>query len=403
MNSPTSIPAAANGSQHSGWQTKPLGELCEYDRSQAVHRGLPYVGMEHIESQTGRFIGSTEPTSVKSNTFRFSPRHVLYGRLRPYLNKVFAPDFEGHCSTEIFPLLPKPDLSREFLQYWLMSDAIVDRINATCTGARMPRANMDALLTFEMPAPSLLEQHRLVTLLDQAFDAIATAQVNTEKNLQNAHALFESHLQSVFTKRGNGWVEKRLGEIAEFKNGLNFNQSSKGQSVQVVGVGDFQNNYVVPLDDLKSVTIDGDLGEHYAIRENDILTVRSNGSKDLVGRCMLVPSVTETISYSGFIIRIRFDPNVIAPRFLLHFMKCSATRERLTREGGGTNISNINQEKLSGLIVSLPPSRTQHAVVAQLEELSAETQRLTSLYQQKLTALAALKKSLLHQAFSGQL
>jgi len=155
--------------------------------------------------------------------------------------------------------------------------------------------------------------------------------------------------------------------------------------------------------DLSSVTIDGDLNENYAIRKNDILTVRSNGSKDLVGRCMLVPEVRGVVSYSGFIIRIRFDTNAIDPMFLLHFMKCGATRQRLTREGGGANINNINQEKLSSLSVPLPSLSTQQQQAERLDRLQVETQSLESLYQRKLAALDELKKSLLHQAFSGQL
>lgn len=102
------------------WHRTTLGEVCTFDKAQGVHRGLPYVGLEHIESNTGRFIGSLDLQSVKSSTFRFSSEHVLYGRLRPYLNKAFAPDFEGHCSTEIFPIKPSPDVSREYLLYWLM-------------------------------------------------------------------------------------------------------------------------------------------------------------------------------------------------------------------------------------------------------------------------------------------
>jgi type I restriction enzyme, S subunit len=198
-------------------------------------------------------------------------------------------------------------------------------------------------------------------------------------------------------------VEKPLGEIAEFKNGLNFSQNSLGQSVRVVGVGDFQSNSIVPTADLGSVTIDGNLNENYAIRKNDILTVRSNGSKDLVGRCMLVPDVPGVVSFSGFIIRIRFDTNALDPKFLLHFMKCSATRDRLTREGGGANISNINQEKLSSLSVPLPSLSIQQKEAERLDGLQLETQNLESLYQRKLAALDELKKSLLHRAFSGVL
>jgi type I restriction enzyme S subunit len=105
-----------------GWQTKRLGEVCAFDKVQGIHSQLPYVGLENIESNTARFIGSTEQQSMKSSTFRFSDQHVLYGRLRPYLNKVLVPDFEGHCSTEIFPIKPGPYLSREYLLYWFLAD-----------------------------------------------------------------------------------------------------------------------------------------------------------------------------------------------------------------------------------------------------------------------------------------
>ena len=141
--------------------------------------------------------GSTDPLPVKSSTFRFSDQHVLYGRLRPYLNKAIAPDFEGHCSTEIFPLKPSRELSREYLLYWLIADETCDRINATCTGARMPRAQMNEVMGFDFPLPPLAEQQRIVWVLDEAFAGLATAQANAAKNLQNARALFERDRKSV--------------------------------------------------------------------------------------------------------------------------------------------------------------------------------------------------------------
>jgi type I restriction enzyme S subunit len=242
-----------------------------------------------------------------------------------------------------------------------------------------------------------------VGILDEAFTDLATATANAEKNLQNARALFESHLQSVFTQRGKGWEEKRMGDIVNFKNGLNFTRQSKGQTLRIVGVGDFQDRSVVPVEELQSVTIDGEIGDDYLIRRDDILTVRSNGSKDLVGRCMLVPDVDGMTSFSGFIIRLRFDSRQISPRFLLHFMKSSGTRNRLTRDGGGANISNINQAKLSELPIPLPSIKQQEDIANRLDTLCEETQHLASIYERKLAALEALKKSLLHQAFTGQL
>ena len=95
----------------------------------------------------------------------------------------------------------------------VLADETRDRINETCSGARMPRANMNEVLGFELPLPPMAEQRRIVAVLDEAFAGLATAQAHAEKNLQNARALFDSHLHSVFTHRGNGWMEKRLEEL----------------------------------------------------------------------------------------------------------------------------------------------------------------------------------------------
>lgn len=149
-----------------GWEEKTLNEVCTIEKSQGNYKNLPYVGLEHIESNTGRFIGSVQPMTVKSSTFKFSNEHILYGRLRPYLNKVIIPDFIGHCSTEIFPIKPCLKLSKEFLFYWFISNETVNKINATCTGARMPRANMNDVLNFEFPLAPIHEQEIIVSNLD---------------------------------------------------------------------------------------------------------------------------------------------------------------------------------------------------------------------------------------------
>lgn len=94
------------------WQIKKLRDICEIEKNQGIYNNLPYVGMENIESNTAKFIGSYQPQTVKSSTFRFSSNHILYGRLRPYLNKLLAPNFEGHCSTELFPIKPIIDGDR---------------------------------------------------------------------------------------------------------------------------------------------------------------------------------------------------------------------------------------------------------------------------------------------------
>jgi type I restriction enzyme, S subunit len=386
-----------------GWQTKTLGDVCVFDKAQGVHKNIPYVGLEHIESHTARFIGSTAPQSVKSSTFRFSNEHVLYGRLRPYLNKVLAPNFVGHCSTEIFPIKPRTHLSREYLVYWFLSNETVDRINATCTGARMPRADMNEVLNFEFSFPSLPEQQRIVGILDEAFECIATAKTNAEKNRQNARALFESHLQSVFTQRGKGWVETTLsqatGGILTGPFGSLLHKSDYvTNGIPLVNPAHITETGIEP-DNLKTVSKETALLlKNYIMREGDIVIAR----RGEMGRCALVTDVEDgwICGTGSFFIK---PSSMCDTRYLVRFLRSKGCKSRLEKIAGGAVMPNLSNTDLSNLHFDLPPIDQQMAIIQGIDDLHEETQRLESLYQRKLDALDALKKSLLHQAFSGAL
>jgi type I restriction enzyme S subunit len=162
-----------------GFKTLALCDVCSLDKNQGIHKNLPYIGLENIESNTAQFIQSINLlTEVKSSTFKFTEEHLLYGRLRPYLNKVFLPNFIGHCSTEIFPIKPKKIISREFLKYWFMREKNVNEINATCTGARMPRANMNAVMNFPILLPPIAQQNKIINNFNLFY-----AKTNKLKNL----------------------------------------------------------------------------------------------------------------------------------------------------------------------------------------------------------------------------
>lgn len=374
-----------------GWQTKTLGEVCVVDKSQGIHKSLPYVGLEHIESHTGRFIGSTDPLEVKSPTFNFSPDHVLYGRLRPYLNKVMLPDFNGHCSTEIFPLKPRPGLSREFLQYWFLRDATVELINATSTGARMPRANMNAVLDFEFPLPPLPAQRRIVGILDEAFEGIAAAKANAEKNLQNARDLFQSHPQDVFSQRGKGWVEKRLDNVCEIIMG----QSPDGESYNSIGKGmPLINGPVEFSPDSFGKTISSKFTTQPTkyCKENDvILCVRGSTT----GR-MNIAGFDACVGRGVAAIRAKvFQP------WINHFINYA--RKEIYRLGTGATFPNVSGPILGGLKIPFPSLSEQKQISSKLDSLREETLRLESIYHRKLSAFEELKRSLLDQAFSGAL
>jgi type I restriction enzyme S subunit len=396
-----------------GWKTKQLGDVAvvgagnsaPQDKAFFKDGTIPfYRTADAGRIRFGDIMEATDYLNEKGakGLRRFPPGTILIPKsgASTFLNHRVTIGVEGCVSSHLATIVAdERHVYPRFLLYFLSTITAQDLIQ----DHSYPSLNLPTIAGIKVNLPPLEDQKRITAKLDEAFVSLAKAKENAEKNLQNARALFESHLESVFTQRGPGWVEKRLADVADFKNGLNFTRQSKGQTLRMVGVGDFQERSVVPVESLQSITIDGNLPNDYLIRRDDILTVRSNGSKDLVGRCMLVPGVDGMISFSGFIIRIRFDTHSLSPRFLLHFMKSSATRDRLTREGGGANISNINQAKLSKLPVSLPSFKQQEEIAIRLDDLREETQRLARLYEQKLEALDSLKKSILHEAFSGNL
>ena len=148
------------------YSRKALNTAMSIERSFSKTKDVPYLGMEDITS--GQLYLATTPLAkqVKSQTFSFNDSHVLYGRLRPYLNKVLIPDFTGHCSTEIFPLKVNEGNDRHFMGRLISSRTICEQINETCTGARMPRANMDAVMQLQVPIPNLEEQVRIAGELE---------------------------------------------------------------------------------------------------------------------------------------------------------------------------------------------------------------------------------------------
>lgn len=154
------------------WAIVRLGDVVEIEResvdSADIATGENYVGLENISSA-----GSINPQKITagdlaSSKFRFTARHVLYGKLRPYLRKIARPDFSGICSTDILPLLPKANLDRSFLFHYLRLERTVALATARSTGVNLPRLSPTALLEFTIQLPPMDEQLRITKILDKS-------------------------------------------------------------------------------------------------------------------------------------------------------------------------------------------------------------------------------------------
>jgi len=205
------------------WQRLELREVCLQDRrivepASAEATSLTYLGLEHIESNTGRVLRTTaKPASEegRSTTFAFDERHILYGKLRPYLNKVALPECQGRCTTELIPLLPRPEIvTREYLANLLRSGVVVAAAMQGKTGSRMPRADMDSLMALRFPIPPLADQRRLphgcTTSLTQWPKPAPLSRHNSTRPNRSGSPTYAPFLK---IKRPTPGQKKRLAEL----------------------------------------------------------------------------------------------------------------------------------------------------------------------------------------------
>lgn len=180
--------------------------------SDALGQGPEFVSMEHVDPETGRIVlGQGSRTGEgKGQAFLFDDRHVLFGKLRPYLRKIALPQHAGCASTELVPLLPNGSrLDRGYLFHWVRRQTVIDSLMAKNTGARMPRADMSVLLEMPIPLPPLDEQRRIVGLLDRAAEIRRRADAARAK----ARAIIPALFLDMFGDPATGWPEMAIADL----------------------------------------------------------------------------------------------------------------------------------------------------------------------------------------------
>ena len=375
-----SSPLQSESARKSGWKTMKLKEVAIYDKKQGNNSNLIYVGLEDIESCTMKHIGNKKPKKVASNTFSFSSRHLLYGRLRPYLQKMLLPHFDGHCSTEIFPILPGNRLNRNFLAYWMLSPQIAFLINKTCTGARMPRANMNAVLDFEIPIPSLPEQKRIVARLDSVFEQIDSAIVAAEKRLAELENLKESVLQSGLAKK-SGWKTMKLKDVANVIAG----QSPKGQNYNKEGNGipfyqgkkDFGGRFIgAPTCWTTQVT-------KLALPDDILMSVRAP-----VGEINIA---TKKICIGRGLAALRVNSEI--NRDFLYY--CLTQIGKSLVGSAGAIFNSVNKTQIESIAIFLPSLPEQKRIVTRLDEIFENISFAAQGITRQLECYRALKSAIL--------
>jgi type I restriction enzyme S subunit len=194
------------------------------------------------------------------------------------------------------------------------------------------------------------------------------------------------------------WGVVKFGKIAEFSNGLNYLAKSKTYQINVLGVSGFKDKRVANLDCIDNIFVDRDLSEDQWLKQNDLVFVRSNGSKDLVGRCMLIPELGTKVAFSGFTIRARLSDGSEQAEFLSFYFGTNNIRTQFKTLGAGTNISNLSQKILKNVFVPQPPKEER----SEITKILSTWDQAIRLQQGLIREKQERKRGLMQQLLTGK-
>jgi type I restriction enzyme, S subunit len=400
-----------------GWETKTLGDLFDITSSKRVfeadwkREGVPFYRAREIVKLAKQGYVDNE---LFISEEMFNAYATKYGIPTPGDIMVTGVGTLGICYVvkegdrfyfkdgNIIWLKKRSDADSRFVEYAFQSGYLREQIDDS-VGATVGTYTIIKAKSTRIPVPPLPEQQRIVGILDEAFEGIATAKANAEKNLENARALFESHLQSVFTQRGKGWVEKRLCEVAtSISTGPFGTMLHKSDyvldGIPLVNPMNIVGSTIVPSSKMMVNAGTRDRLSGYVLKVGDVVV----GRRGELGRCALVTEREAgwLCGTGSFFIRLS---DAMDGEFFVALFGSEQFKARLEASAVGTTMSSLNHGILNDLVLPVPPLVEQRTIMEKAQALLAETQRLASVYERKLGALEALRKSLLHRAFNGEL
>ena len=259
---------------------------------------------------------------------------------------------------------------------------------------------MNEVLTFDFPLPPLAEQQRIVGILDEAFAGLATAKANAETNLQSARALFESHLQSVFSQRGEGWVDTTIVDCIRFIDYRGKTPVKTESGIRLITAKNVKMGFLqeTPMEFIAEEDYEGWMTRGIPKKGDVLFTTEA----PLANVAQL--DTADKVAFAQRVIIMQPDATKLDATFLKYLLLSEPVQQRIRSQGTGATVQGIKSSLLKLIEISFPKDLSkQRKIVGQLDAINEETQRLTAIYTRKLAALEELKKALLHKAFSGEL
>ena len=261
------------------------------------------------------------------------------------------------------------------------------------TGATIPHIYFKDYQKEELSLPPLDEQRKIAAVLDKVSSLIAKRRQQLDKLDELVKAKFVEMFGDPVSNPYH-WNIKGLLQLGDCKNGMNFHSTDVGVNVHCLGVGDFKNlSRILDTSKLPTISLKDIPSDEYMLKNGDIVFVRSNGNKSLVGRSLVVYPATIPTTFSGFCIRFRLRFDEVKADYLLQVLKTDSIRKKMA--GRGANIQNLNQKILGELQIPVPPIDLQNQFAAFVEQ----TEKTKTTISESLEKLETLKKALMQEYF----
>jgi len=399
------------------WERAQLDQLCEFKNGLWKGKKEPYIHVGVIRNTNFAKGGILDDADIayhhveekqyKTRKLEFGdlileksgggPKQPV-GRVIPFEKK--EGEFSFSNFTSIIRITNKARLNYSYLHkflYYLYEIGATEPMQRQSTGIRNLQLKEYKLI--DVPLPSILEQKRIVAILDQAFADIEQTCAKTEQNLKNARELFESYLQQVFSQRGEGWVEKTLGEAVVVERGSfprpikNF-QTNRDDGVNWIKIGDAKKGDKYITSTKEKITREGASKSRFVDVGDFIL---SNSMS--FGRPYIM-NIQGYIHDGWFVLRL---PKDIDSNYFYYLLSSPYVKDQFYNLAAGAIVKNISGDLVKKAMLPFPPIEEQRSIAKKLAILAIEVEALESVYVNKTKKLDELKKSILQKAFTGEL
>lgn len=382
-----------------GWEYKKLGEVCDvingyaFKSSKYTSQGTRIIRITNVQKG---YVVDNDPKFYSDEDFKDLFQYSLFegdlvmsltgnvGRVG-ILQKNMLP---AALNQRVACLRVKSKkMQLNYLFHLLNSNLFENAAIQSARGIAQLNMSTEWLKNYIIPLPPLSTQLAIVSELDKINELIRLK----KEQLKDFDNLAQSLFYEMFgdpVENEKGWEAKKLGEIGEFKNGLNFSKDENGHSIKFLGVSDFQNKKSIASDQLDCISLSECVQEDYLLKTGDIVFVRSNGKKELIGRSVKM-YITEPTTYSGFCIRCRITDEKVDKDYIAILLKTPIIRQFMTNSGRGCNISNLNQKILNSIPTSLPPLPLQRLFAQRIEQIEREKSEVQKSIQDLETLLAS--------------